>query len=490
MSKAAIREYFDRVASRWELLQQKNRFYHDSVGHLVAGMIPPGSAVLELGSGLGDLLASLRPKVGVGLNVSPALTSRATSRHPELEFLTVDVDSASVPQGLEPQYVVMANMLDYVYDVWSMFDSLKPVISEQTLVVVTTNNPLWAPVLRLASKLGLRFPESPRNFITNKDICSVLRLQGFDIVEEGLMMPIPKRVPLIGSLVNAVVPEVPVVRFVSSLQYIVARPRVNRRPLSCSVVVPCHNEADNIAECVRRIPVMGTWTEIVVVDDGSTDGTSERVRELMATDSRVRLIVLEKNEGKASAVRAGFEAAAGDVLMILDADMAVPPEELPKFLVPLQEGTADFVNGTRLVYPMEGKAMKIANFLGNKGFCFLTSKVLRQRVSDTLCGTKAFLKRDYVRMPIGGNEKWGDFDLLFGAARLKLRILEIPVHYTERRAGKSKMRVMVDGWYFLWACISGWRMLRFPEKFPWTLERPAGSRCHEVSAHVEAGVTR
>jgi hypothetical protein len=480
VSKSSIKEYFERVAPVWEYWQRRNRYYHKAMANLVAGMIPPGAEVLELGTGTGDLLASLRPARGMGLNFTDTLTERAREKHPEFEFATIEVDSVRMPHAMEPQYVVMNNMLDYVYDAWDILESLRPTISEQTLLVATTNNPVWAPILRLASKLGLRIPESTRNFITNKDICGVLHLQGFDIVEEGLVLPVPVRVPLIGPLLNALLPELPVVRFTSSIQYLAARRREPRRALSVSVVVPCHNEAENIAECIRRVPHMGAATEIVIVDDGSTDGTAEKVKEVMAGDPRVRLIVLEKNQGKATAVTAGFEASKGDVLMILDADMAVAPEELPKFLTPLQDGTADFVNGTRLVYPMQGKAMRIANFFGNKAFCYLASKVIRQRVSDTLCGTKAFLKRDYLRMPLGGKERWGDFDLLFGGARLRLRILEIPVHYTERRAGKSKMRVMVDGWYFLFACISGWRMLRFPEKHPWANRRPPVMGVYEV----------
>ena len=152
--------------------------------------------------------------------------------------------------------------------------------------------------------------------------------------------------------------------------------------------------------------------------------------------------------------------------MILDADMTVAPEDLPKFLAPLQAGTAEFVNGTRLVYPMEGQAMPTANFVGNKAFCLLVSWVLRQRVSDTLCGTKALLRRDYESMPLSGRDRWGDFELLFGAARQKLRILEIPIHYHERVAGESKMNVRRDGPMFLRTCLDGWRTLRRPASVP------------------------
>lgn len=467
MSKERSKEFFERIAHSWDYWHAKNWYYHSKMRTLVRGMIPPGSVVLELGSGTGDLLASLQPSRGIGLNLAKGLTHLARPKHPHLEFHTVGVDQVWLEDNFRPDYCVMPNMLDYVYDVWDVLENLKPVLSDRTLLIIITNNPLWAPILKLGSKMGLRAPESPRNFVTNKDLGSVLELQGYDVVEEGLALPVPRRVPLLGDLLNAILPELPGLRYTCSLQYITARLRVRRPPLSCSVIIPCHNEADNIVECMRRVPTMGAWTEIIVVDDGSTDETRKRIMEVMREDSRVRLLATDWNQGKANAVRAGFQAARGDVLMILDADMAVMPEELPKFLRPLQNGTADFVNGTRLVYPMEGRAMKVTNFLGNKAFCYLASAIMRQRVSDTLCGTKAIFKRDYDRMPLGGKERWGDFDLLLGAARLKLRLWEIPVHYQERKAGKSKMRVMVDGWLFLFACIQGWRMLRFPATVPW-----------------------
>jgi SAM-dependent methyltransferase len=481
MSRESTRQYFERIAPVWDHWHEKNRFYHGKMIELFRGMVPPGARIVELGCGTGDLLAALEPAAAVGLNVAEALTTLARRKHPEFQFDTVEVDQATIAPGLAPEYVLLNNMLDYVYDVWDLLENLRPVVTGHTLLVMTSNNPLWGPLLRFASRIGQRVPDSPRNFITNRDIRSVLELQGFDVVEEGLALPVPRRIPLVAPLLNTLLPEIPVARYTSSIQYIAARLRVPRGVLRCSVVIPCHDEEDNVAECVRRVPALGSETEIIVVDDGSTDGTRRRVEALMHADPRIRLIAYDANHGKANAVRAGFEAARGDVLMILDADMAVRPEELSKFLKPLQNGTADFVNGSRLVYPMQGGAMKFANFLGNKVFCFLVSWIARQRVSDTLCGTKALLREDYLRMPRVGKERWGDFDLLFGAARLKLRILEIPVHYQERRRGTSKMRAMREVWLFLRACWHGWRMLRFPETVPWSWKPPAAAGSREIA---------
>ena len=467
MSREAIRAYFERMAPGWEDWERRNAFYHQRLRRLVQGMVPPGADVLELDCKNGELLAALAPRRGVGLNVAERFTQQASRRFAHLRFRTVDVDDVSCPEGWRPEYVVLNNMLDYVYDAGELLERLRPQVSDRTLLIITTNNPLWAPILRGASRLGWRIPDSPRNFITNRDIRNMLTLQGFEVVEEGMTLPVPARVPVVGALLNLLIPELPALRYLSSVQYLAARPRLARAPLSCSVIIPCHNEEDNIEACVRRVPAMGTWTEVLVVDDGSTDGTRRRVQELGRADPRVRLLVADRNQGKASAVRAGFQAARGDVVMILDADMAVPPEELPKFLAPLQQGMADFVNGTRLVYPMAGQAMKFANFLGNKLFCFLASWILRQRVSDTLCGTKAVLRADCLRMPESSQERWGDFDFLFGAARLRLRILEVAAHYQARQAGSSKMRVLRDGRLFLRACWKGWRMLRRPETVPW-----------------------
>jgi hypothetical protein len=480
-SAAGLREHFNSVAPEWDAWRARNRFFHERVRELVTGCVVPGRTVLDIGTGTGDTLAAVAPSEGLGLNLAEHLTDLAENKYPDLRFATVQTDTIEVPAGFAPDYIVAVNLLDHSHDLFELIASLRAIVTERTLLVFITSNPLWAPLLRLASRLGRRIPESSRNFITNRDIASILNVLGFDAVEEALALPVPLPLPGLASVLNSVLPEVPLLRYTCSTQYIAARPRIVREELSVTVVVPCHNEEGNVAECVRRVPDMGSATEIVFVDDGSRDGTREAVLTAMESDPRVRLMAYDTNHGKANAVRAGFESARHDVLVILDADMTVAPEDLPKFLLPLQAGTAEFVNGTRLVYPMDGGAMPMPNFIGNKVFCLLVSWVLRQRVSDTLCGTKALLRRDYDAMPLAGRDRWGDFDLLFGAAREKLRILEIPIHYRERVAGESKMNVLSDGPLFLSACLAGLRMLRRSASVPWSTRTPVADGLRELT---------
>jgi glycosyltransferase involved in cell wall biosynthesis len=220
------------------------------------------------------------------------------------------------------------------------------------------------------------------------------------------------------------------------------------------------------------------------VDGASTDGTRARILEEIERHRGTRDIKLLDQVpgarpdprangkavkmlrlGKGDAVRKGFAAATGDVLFILDADLTVPPEDLPKFLEPIATGKADFVNGTRLVYPLEDEAMGPINLFGNKFFGLVFTWLLDQRIKDTLCGTKVLRKRDYEvlaanRSYFGDFDPFGDFDLLFGAARLGLRIVEVPVRYRRRVAGFSKVQVFKHGLLLLRMSVIGFRRLK------------------------------
>ena len=227
--------------------------------------------------------------------------------------------------------------------------------------------------------------------------------------------------------------------------------KVNRC-VGCSVIIPCYNEEQNVEEVVRRIPAMGTYTEIIVVNDGSTDETADIVMRLKREHSNLKFIDYSPNRGKGFAVKRGFDMATQDVLMILDADMSVQPEELPRFFDLLTGGTCSFVSGARMIYPMQGKAMSPLKLFGNKFFAFIASIIARQRLTDVLCGTKALYKKDYRHIKMG-RDRWGDLDLLFGAARLGNRIVEIPDRYVARRTGFSKMRPFRHGLHLLWICL-------------------------------------
>ena len=151
--------------------------------------------------------------------------------------------------------------------------------------------------------------------------------------------------------------------------------------------------------------------------------------------------------------------------MILDADLTVAPEELPKFYLAIVSGRGEFINGSRFVYPMEKEAMRTINLAGNAVFAWLFSWLLNQRITDTLCGTKVLTRAHYKRIAEGrdyfGNfDPFGDFDLIFGASKLNLRILDIPVPYASRTYGESQISRFEHGFLLLRMFVFAFRKLK------------------------------
>jgi len=457
MDKSVIREHFDSIAGKFDQYQRRYRYYHYAISRLSRILIPRGERVLEIGCATGDLLHQVEPVEGIGIDLSPKMIEVARTKYPGLKFAVGDAEDPPLEQHFD--YIIMSNLLDYLPDIWGAVENAKKMLEEDGKLVITTINPVWEPIFRLGQKLHLRTPDTVRNFVTNQDIINLLELHDFVILKEGLQVFIPFYIPLLSPVINFMVQELPGLRQLCIMQYIVAKTRRARKPLTCSVIVPCYNEASNIQDCLRRIPRMGSFTEVIVVDDGSSDDTAALVQAELNPAVTIRLVSYKPNRGKGHAVRVGFDNAVGDVLMILDADMAVMPEELPRFLQLMEDGVADFVNGTRVIYPMEAKSMPVLNYFGNKCFSIILSWIMRQRVSDTLCGTKAILRKDYKKIRLR-DASWGDFDLLFGAARLGLKMRELPVHYKVRKGGESKMKAFKHGWILLRVCFKGFAELR------------------------------
>ena len=302
-------------------------------------------------------------------------------------------------------------------------------------------------------------PQPLQNWLPLEDIQNFLFLSGFEVIKKNYRLLFPKRIPWLSSFFNRFLAKLPLIRKLCLVEWVIAKPvgePEDARSVSSSVVIPCRNEKGNIKEVVRRTPTMGRSTELVFVDGASTDGTVEEIERVQREypDRNIRLIHQGQPNGKCDAIHKGFARATGDLFLILDADLTVAPEDLPKFFDALVKGKGEFINGTRMVYPMERQAMRWLNILGNKFFGSVFTYLLEQRFTDTLCGTKAFWKRSYEKLRrersyFGNFDPFGDFELIFGASKLNLKILELPVRYHERSYGTTKIRRFIHGWLLL-----------------------------------------
>jgi 2-polyprenyl-3-methyl-5-hydroxy-6-metoxy-1,4-benzoquinol methylase len=444
-----ISRHFDDMAGEYDGWKKKNEYYYDTLKKFIQRHVAPGSKVLEIGCATGEVLACTAPSKGVGIDVSPKMVEMARRKYPDLDFECSAIEDFKSDEKFD--YVIMVDLLDHVYDIPAVFRSLHKFCHQRTKIIATIINPWWEPLLHMAEKMKAKMPEGPHNFVERRNLVKMFDFLDFTIRSTGYLLLLPKRIPFLSDIVNRLFPKVWGINKFSSVHYIILRPTPSNDTdlgFGCSVVIPCYNEEDNIAEAVKRLPKMGKRTEIIVVNDGSKDRTADVVKELQKEMPDLRLIDYSPNRGKGYAVKQGFDAAAEEIIMILDADMTVMPEELPMFFDLLNKGICDFVNGTRMVYPMQDKAMKAANFFGNKIFGLSMTFITEQNITDTLCGTKALYRKNYRRIKMGA-DKWGDFDLLFGAARNGDRILEMPVHYMARKAGQSKMKALSHGMHLL-----------------------------------------
>jgi len=485
--KDRIRAHYDQLAPDRDRWYRRNSYYHSEVERRMAGLIPAGSSVLELGCGTGNLLSALKPARGLGIDISSRMVEIARGNHPELRFEVADAECFTTDEKFD--FVVASDLVGELGDINAMFDCFHSMSHGSSRLVITFHSPSLEELMRISQRAGFAMAPLRQNWVGVKTVHSLLALSDLRVVNEAHSMLIPVNVPLLAPVANRLLAGRRAFKYFDLLNIVVADAdpvRAQPRPLSCSVIIPCRNEIGNIDAAVERMPDLGPRTEIIFVDGASTDGTKERIEEVIERYRGVKDIKLilqlpeasygERKDdpnaptvmlklGKGDAVRKGFDAASGDVLMILDADLTVPPEDLPRFLRPIATGKGRFINGTRLVYPMEDRAMKFVNYLGNWFFSLLFTWLLEQPIRDTLCGTKVLLKSDYAQIKAGRKhfgdfDPFGDFDLLFGAARLDIPIVEVPVRYRRRLAGVSKVRVSRHGWLLIAMSMVAFRRLK------------------------------
>jgi len=446
--------FFDEFAGVEERWRRRNRAYHGWIEQLHRFQISPGARILEIGSGSGDLLAALEPSVGVGVDVSVKMVDLARARHPALRFERAAGEYLELGETFD--YVVLSDLLPFVHDLVGLFDRVSAHCHPATRVVIHSYSRLWRPAIRLAELLRLKPAKPIRNWIAPEVIKNLLELSDFAVVTETRRMLLPKRIPLLNLALNGFLGSIWPFTHLCVTYWVVARPR--KQPsddLSVSVVCPCRNERGNVAEVIRRLPPVGTQTELVFVEGGSTDGTREEIeRQIADNPERDIVLVAQPGRGKGDAVRAGFSAAGKELLGILDGDLSVRPEDFPKFYRACAQRRGDLVNGTRLVYDIEPGAMRFLNVVGNKIFRWLFKGITGQLVTDTLCGTKVLRRADYERIAAGRAyfgefDPFGDFDLLLGAARLNMKIVDMPVRYQPRTYGTTNISRWRHGWLLL-----------------------------------------
>lgn len=480
MAKEELKKKYDILAQERDYWKRKNSYYYEELTGLIKSIVEPDRRVLEAGCGTGEIIAALNPSYGVGIDISPKMLDIARKKFPHIKFIEMDVEELKINEVFD--YVIMSDLMGDLEDIYKALKNIRNIMDENSRLIITYYNFLWEPLIKLAEFLKLKMPQGIQNWLSRNDIKNLLYITGFDCIYSGTKFLIPKKIPVISYIFNKFFSELPFFRHFALIHYVVARKIEIRklRDYSVSVIVPCRNERENIMETVERLPVLGSDFEVIFVDGYSTDGTVEKIIEAQDRfkEKNVKLIHQIPRDagdttppdkmlkaGKKDAVYKGFDAAKGEILIVLDSDLTIAPEDIEKVYEIMSSGIAEFVNGVRFVYPLK-QSMRFLNMLGNKFFSIMFSWILGIEVKDTLCGLKAVFRKDYERIKnmrhiFRDFDPYSDFELLFGACKLKLKIVDLPLRYYPRKYGAIKIMRFKHGVMLLRALYYGFKILKF-----------------------------
>jgi 2-polyprenyl-3-methyl-5-hydroxy-6-metoxy-1,4-benzoquinol methylase len=461
-----ILAHYERLAWQRDSYRAKNVYYYSLLFKEYRYFVPAGKKVLEVGCSTGDLLYALSPSVGVGLDISPSTIKIACAKYPKLQFFCTTIENFASDEKFD--YIILSGLLGELEDIQNFLDCLKKFCHPHTRIIIEYYSVFWQYFLKLGEKIHAKIPQQSQNWITHQDVCNFLALTGYQPIKIERSILFPKNIWGLSYFLNRFVAKLPVFNALTLNHFIIARPVFDDiKDYDVTVLIPCRNEKGNIEPAVARLPDFGRSVEIIFVEGGSSDGTFEEVeRVIKAYPQKNIKLFKQTGKGKADAVRVGFAKAKGEVLMILDADLTVDPQDLPKFYQAIKQNSGEFINGCRLVYPMEKEAMRFLNLLANKFFGIFFSWLLGQRFKDTLCGTKVLFRSDYEqivanRSYFGDFDPFGDFDLIFGAVKLNLKVIELPIRYKERIYGTTNISRFRHGLLLFRMCFFAMRKIKF-----------------------------
>ncbi len=435
MNQAEIVNYFDQLAPNRAKWKRRNSYYYRYLNDFINFLVPTGKAIR---------------RVEIG----------------DSSFWRSD----QVKRKNLVDYIVATDVLGYVDDIQDFMKNARDSLVADGRLVVTHYNTLWEPVLRLGSLIGLRMPVVEQNWLSLSDLKNFAYLSELEVVKSGTKLLLPKYVPLLSTFLNKVVANIWPFTRLGLFHYAVMRkqPLASVPQPSLSIIVPARNEAGTVEKIVLALLELGPLTEVIFIEGHSTDQTWAEIKRVADKYQGQKNIIFaqQTGQGKGDAVRAGFDLARGDILAIYDADMTVPAGAIEKFYRSAASRRGDFINGSRLVYPMADDSMRVLNYFGNKFFSLAFSLILGQPIKDTLCGTKVLWRQDYEAIKLnrsffGDFDPFGDFDLLFGAAKLNLKIVDLPIRYQGRVYGDTNINRFRHGWLLLKMTIFAARKLRF-----------------------------
>ncbi len=458
----SIKEFFNQQAQNLTKYRKLRNYYWNDIIAYCNFYIHETDSVLEIGCANGDALAKLNGKKKSGLDFSESMIAEAQKSHPDIQFFCQDAHQIDIDEKFD--VIVISNTVGLLDDVQTVFEQIKKVSHPATRIIVTYYSHVWEPFLKFAELIGIKKKAPEQNWLSSSDISNMLELAGLESFRSTRRMLFPINIPIISWFINKYIAKLPLINQLCINDFVNARlvQNVNEdvsSKYSTTVVIPARNESGNIEDAILRLPKFGKHVEIIFVEGNSTDDTWAKIQEIAAKykDTHDIKICQQEGKGKGDAVRKGYSIATGDILMILDADLTVPPEDIPKFYEAIASGKAEFINGCRLVYPMDKKAMRFLNMLGNHFFSKVFSWLLEQPIKDTLCGTKVMFRTDYIKLTqnrkfFGEFDPFGDYDLLFGAYKLNLKILDLPIRYKERTYGDTNISRFKHGLLLLRMC--------------------------------------
>ena len=443
------------------------KYYLQDIIHYCNYFIHPDDSVIEVGCGNGYMIHKIAGKQKTGIDSNISKIETAKKEYPNISFHCMDSENIELKQTFD--VIILANLIGNLKDIENTFRGIHKICHPQTRIIITYYNHLWEPFAKFLEFLRLKTPTTYQNWLSLRDIHNLLSLSGFDTYRSSRRMIFPFYIPFVSTLLNTYIAKLPIINSFAINYFSFARPiqTKDKNDLSVSIIIPARNESGNIENAIKRIPNFTPDMEIIFIEGNSTDDTWKKIQEIQKKyNSKTIKIAQQTGKGKANAVWKGFEIATKDILMILDADLTVQPEELPKFYSAIHLGYGEFIFGNRLTYPMEKQAMRFLNKLGNKFFSSAFSWILEQPIKDTLCGTKVIRRTDYYRLVknkkyFGNFDPFGDFDLIFGAHKLNLKMIEIPIHYKERTYGETNISRFRHGFLLLNMCLFALKKVKF-----------------------------